>query len=126
MTHAAPTHTDLKSTLEEMRASVDGEGTQKGLAGMVQNAFLKLLEVLMAMLMDFRAGQTGSAGDDGGREAGEAGLQLPPTQSLPLKGGRVARSIPAVGAGGWRSWFRRHEPELRQNRLATGSRLPPG
>jgi hypothetical protein len=57
MTHAAPTATDLKSTLEELRASVAAEGTQKGVAGLVQEACLKMLAVLVALLLDFRAGR---------------------------------------------------------------------
>ena len=54
---AAPTPTDLKSALVELRASVAVEGTHKGLAGAIQEAILNILGMLLAMLEDFRAGR---------------------------------------------------------------------
>jgi hypothetical protein len=61
MSTAAPAPTDLKSTLEEMRASVAAECRRKGLALAIQEAILGLLACLMAMFADFQAGRLGAA-----------------------------------------------------------------
>ena len=109
MTTTGPTHRDLKSTLEEMRASVGGEA-RTGLAGKVQDAFLKIFEMLIALLMDFRAGKLAPVAD----AAAAGGVACPSPRPSPQRGEgeetRLARR-PDSGWQGWRpaAWFRRHD-----------------
>ena len=74
MTDAAATHTDLKDTLEEMRASVAAREARAGLAGVLQKALLAFLDVLMTLLADFRAGRlipiAADAREEGANDSG--------------------------------------------------------
>jgi hypothetical protein len=96
MTTAAPSPTGrLTNTLEEMRVVMAAEGTRKGLAGTLQAAILSLLELLVALLAEFRAGTLAAA--PGCRA--ETGAP----------GATCAAGVPAAGAGG-RGCFDFREP----------------
>jgi hypothetical protein len=110
MSFADPTPTDLKDTLEAMRAAVAGEGAHQGLAGAVQQAFLKLIEVLVAMLLDFRAGKlaplVAAADDDDAGGAGATGAAATPR---PISGEPAGAGLGSGSRGWWpAAWFRRH------------------
>ncbi len=110
MTTAASAPTDLKSTLEEMRASVAAQGARKGLAALVQDAVLKLLEVLMALLEDLRAGRLAVVAP-AAEDAADGPHPINPPQGARVISGEAAGLRVDSGWRGWwpGSWFPRHD-----------------
>jgi hypothetical protein len=106
MPAAPPTQTDLKSALEEMRAPVAGQGAGTGLVGMVQDALLKIVEVLIAA-EGFSGWQTGPpVAMDAGADAGAA----PAEDEAAVAGVAPGVATPAGWRGWWRAaWLRRPE-----------------
>jgi hypothetical protein len=53
-----PAPTDLRNTLEEMRARVTAEGKRNGLPAALQEAIMSLLTMLLTLLAEFRASRS--------------------------------------------------------------------
>ena len=93
MTAAPPTQPDLKSALEEMRASMAARGPRKGVAGAIQEAILGFLSVLLAMLEDFRAGRLAPVAPvaEAAGEGGVSAVAPPPPRTFLVEGGGGGR-----------------------------------
>ena len=95
--------TDLSSTLEGIRAAIAAEGAGNGLAGKLQAAILRLLEVLVALLADFRAGRlSGLAVESGAADAAPGPRAVAPDRSsAPARGWWEACARAGVKLLGW-------------------------
>ena len=105
MTAAASPSTDLKSTLEELRASVAAEGMRRGLAGKIQEAILRILSLLLTIVEDFRAGRLAPIAPAAERAADGAGA------AAPRRAGERARSGACPSSSRIGSHFSRQEQE---------------
>lgn len=104
MITAAPATTDLGSTLEEVRASVAAEAERNGLPGLLAAAIVRLLEMLVTLLADFRAGRLVAA------MANEAAVALASpgaaVVAAPAAARPDAKDAPAAGwCGLWAWWW---------------------
>ena len=112
MIPAAPATTDLKSAMEDVRASVAAQEADSRLAALIRDAFVKILEVLMAMLADFRSGRLTAAADAGRACAAEGEDAAYAARDVR---GEPAGSRPDHGGRGWwlaaRLWWRGCAPD---------------
>jgi hypothetical protein len=112
MTAPVPPPTDLKSTLEEMRASVAARARRNGIAGAIQEAIVALLSVLLSMLDDYRAGRLPPIAPVAAPAGGGVGVQAattPTAQPVPV--------IPAQSPGQARGGIRRVGQHLAEPAL---------
>ena len=120
MTAAAPAPTDVKSTLEEMRAAVAARGVRTGLAGTIEDVFLRLLTMLLGILEDLRAGRLAAVAD-GVRDGGRGGM-APPLPPLV----RSAAQSPARGEADVRRGSGVESGEARAASGRAGADTPAG
>ena len=86
-TDSAPSLADRCTvTLEGMRAEMAAQGTRKGPAQVLARAVLRLLEALVALLAEFKAGTLGAATPGGGAACAAA----PDCATVPVDGGALA------------------------------------
>jgi hypothetical protein len=99
----APANTDLKSALEEMRASADADAERNGLARLVAAALVRLLDLLVALVADFRAGTLVPANADGVwlEEPGAAVEEAPAAAPVAAD----AEGTPGAGWRGLWAWW---------------------
>jgi hypothetical protein len=96
MTAAPPIPADLKSTLEELRASVAARGKRRGMAGAIQEAVLGLLSALLTMLEGFRAGRLLPVAD--GAEVRAANTPTPPWRADSAAASPTPQPVPVIPA----------------------------
>ncbi len=91
---APPLPTDrLKNSLEEVRASVAEQETDNRLAALLQEAVLRLLGMLMAMIEDFRAGKLvpPAPNPQGANDSDVSAASYTPAPALPRSAGEEAK-----------------------------------
>jgi hypothetical protein len=108
---ALPTHR-LENTLVEMRASVAAQGANGRLAELLQEAVLSLLNVLMTLLADFRAGKlVPIAPGPREEEASDSSVSAACcTSALPIGSGPLGDVANGTGGARWLGlwgWWRR-------------------
>src|SRR5215831_14810552 len=110
MTNPSPSPpTDLASALDGLRASVAAECARKGPAGALARAILRFLELLAAVVADFRAGRLAAvAASEEAGAAREPGRAVANGAENPAPGASAVGAREAAGRNG--TWRPRRAP----------------